>query len=50
MRVEWKSDLEVYEEAIELLLAGTTVKVLATSLKQDADKTDAEEMLGRIKQ
>jgi len=44
------SDLEIDKEAVEFLLAGSTVKVLATRLKQDTDQTDAEQVLWRVQQ
>lgn len=40
--------LEVDEEAVELLLAGASVEVLAAGVQQCAHQPDAEEVLGGV--
>lgn len=42
------SDLEVDEEAVELLLAGAAVKVLTAGVQEGADQPDAEQVLRRV--
>lgn len=46
--IQLRTCLEVDEEAVELLLAGAAVEVLAAGVQQGAHQPDAEEVLGRV--